>query len=226
MLFLILLLSIFWIFFGEAYYAAPVSSSLSCRGAISMLLSSERMHWPLISITRKELFERRLFNLLTQLCHHGVFQNFFFPTFWSWGVSAIFSLWRIMILSNLGFYGRGEQGLLVYLFILYLRLNWVGMAILRWRKGKLGILYAVDELGHEWYEKGFFFFNTYIHIQECFMSESLFLNPLYLCPSHVSAGSQVSILIPKRTLIIHLSLHDQLPQYIEKQLLCWTKTES
>lgn len=54
-----------------------------------------------------------------------------------------------MILSNLGFYGRGEQGLLVYLFILYLRLNWVGMAILRWRKGKLGILYAVDELGHE-----------------------------------------------------------------------------
>lgn len=54
------------------------------------------------------------------------------------------------------------------------------------------------------------------------MSGNLSMKPLYLCISRVSAESQVSILIPKRTLIVHLLSHDRFPQRIEKQLLCWT----
>lgn len=45
--------------------------------------------------------------------------------------------------------GEGSKVFWCILFILYLRLKWVGLAILRWRIGKLGILYTVDELGHE-----------------------------------------------------------------------------
>jgi hypothetical protein len=86
-------------------------------------------------------------------CRRGKNHHYYLPTFLKLGVFLPFWFATVYDFQLPGLLRkRGARFFWCILFISYLRLKWVGLAILCWRTGKLGILYAVDDLGHELYE--------------------------------------------------------------------------